>query len=86
MIVGNLLRAVSQFADGGLLKISVSADALRIAHEGDAPAARPGRHAIDVREHALGLGMIRRVCERWGWTLEENVDTRGIHAFVLRFG
>ncbi|MEP6938241.1 MAG: HAMP domain-containing sensor histidine kinase [Rudaea sp.] len=85
VIVGNLLRAVSQFADGGVLRISVSADALRIAHDGSAPAARPGRHALDERRHALGLGMIRRVCERWGWTLEENVDARGGHVFVLRF-
>jgi hypothetical protein len=30
--------------------------------------------------------MIRRVCERRGWMLDENVDTGGRRAFVLRFG
>jgi hypothetical protein len=29
--------------------------------------------------------MIRRVCERWGWRLEENIDGAGMHAFVLHF-
>jgi hypothetical protein len=30
--------------------------------------------------------MIRRVCERRGWMLDENVDACGGRAFVLRFG
>jgi len=29
---------------------------------------------------------VRRVCERWQWTLDENIDADGAHAFVLRFG
>jgi len=85
VIIGNLLRAVSQFADGGTLRISVAPEALVIAHEGGTPDAKPARHALDVREQALGLGMIRRVCERWGWSLDESIDANGGHAFVLRF-
>ncbi|MBS0582780.1 MAG: hypothetical protein JSS42_06735 [Proteobacteria bacterium] len=83
VILGNLLRAVTQFADGGVLRVAVAADAVRIAHEGPPAAAEAAQ--IDVREHALGLGMIRRVCERWGWRLEEAVGANGDHAFVLRF-
>ncbi len=85
VILGNLLRSVTQFADGGILRIKVAADAVSIAHEGDVPATKPTRPSLDVREHALGLGMIRRVCERWGWVLDENVAANGDHAFVLRF-
>jgi len=83
VILGNLLRAVTQFADGGVLRVEVTKDAVGIAHEGPSAAAETA--SLDVREQALGLGMIRRVCERWGWQLEENVAANGDHAFVLRF-
>jgi signal transduction histidine kinase len=88
IVIGNLLRATTQFAEGGVLRVQVAADALTVAHEGPAPAgdasASPAR--LDTREHVLGLGMIRRVCERRGWMLDENVDAGGGRAFVLRFG
>ena len=88
VIIGNLLRAVTQFADGGILRVKVAPDAFSVAHESAVPAAdsnRPARAALDTREYALGLGMISRVCERWGWALDESVDANGGHAFVLRF-
>jgi hypothetical protein len=51
------------------------------------PPAPNGTSArLDTREHVLGLGMIRRVCERRGWMLDESVDPGGGRAFVLRFG
>lgn len=83
VILGNLLRAVTQFAAGGVLRVDVARGTVNIVHEG--PPAAADAAQIDVREHALGLGMIRRVCERWGWQLEENVGTNGDHGFVLRF-
>jgi hypothetical protein len=83
VILGNLLRAVTQFADGGVVRVHVAQKMVSIAHEGTPAAA--GEAPLDVREHALGLGMIHRVCERWGWRLEENVGTNGDHGFVLRF-
>jgi hypothetical protein len=55
----------------------------------DAAGRRPNdsrREQPEVREQPLGLGMIRRVCERWGWTLDENIDEDGRHGFALRFG
>lgn len=89
VIIGNLLRATTQFADGGTLCVKVAADAFSIGHESNATAnsnhATLAKPSLDVREHALGLGMIRRVCERWGWVLDESVDANGGHAFVLRF-
>jgi signal transduction histidine kinase len=88
VVIGNLLRSTTQFADGGILHVCVRAGELSIAHAADSAriedvARRPDP---DAGEKALGLGMIRRVCERWGWVLEENVDTNGGHAFALRFG
>lgn len=90
VVIGNLLRATTQFADGGILRIKVAADAFSVAHEivdvPDAVRSSIRKSTLDNREHALGLGMIRRVCERWGWILDESVDAKGGHAFVLRFG
>lgn len=83
VILGNLLRAATRFADGGALRVMVSADAITVAHAGPPAAAEAAR--LDVRDQALGLGMIRRVCERWGWRLEETLTANGDHAFVLRF-
>jgi signal transduction histidine kinase len=88
VVIGNLLRAVTQFADGGILRVRVATDALTIAHEGERtrPSENgPRRPALDVRDQILGLAMVRRVCERWRWTLDENIDADGAHAFVLRF-
>jgi signal transduction histidine kinase len=88
IVIGNLLRAVTQFAEGGVLRVKVAADALTVAHEGAAAGndAPTGAARLDTREHVLGLGMIRRVCERRGWMLDESVDAGGGRAFVLRFG
>ena len=88
IVIGNLLRAATQFADGGVLRVRVAADGLTVAHEGAVPeaVAADGPPRIDTREHVLGLGMIRRVCERRGWMLDESVDAGGGRAFVLRFG
>jgi signal transduction histidine kinase len=85
VIIGNLLRATSQFAEGGVLRVDVTPQRLSIAHESKALTSRPKRRGLDTREHTLGLGMIRRVCERWGWRLEESVSAQGVHAFALHF-
>jgi signal transduction histidine kinase len=93
VVIGNLLRSVTQFAEGGVLRVRVRTGELSIAHDGSAEADDGAgrrsndnrREQRDVREQPLGLGMIRRVCERWGWTLDENIDQDGRHGFALRF-
>ena len=85
VIVGNLLRAVTQFADGGILRVHVSPDSLLVAH-GQNDAATPTPAPRPDAERVLGLGMIRRVCERWGWALDESAGDGGERAFLLRFG
>jgi len=78
VIVANLLRAVTQFAEGGTLRVEVSADAVRITRHACASGA-----PLDPSERILGLSMIRRVCERWGWKLEETPLRDGDHNFSL---
>jgi signal transduction histidine kinase len=86
VVIGNLLRVVTQFAEGGILRVQLSAQALLIAHARSANAAAPSVSAsTSASERVLGLGMIRRVCERRGWTLDENCGEGGERAFVLRF-
>jgi len=81
VIIGNLLRAATQFAEGGKLHVEVGPDAVRIAQQ-----VSTGPMRIDEQtERVLGLSMIRRVCERWGWTLAEDTAQEGAHSFELRF-
>ena len=87
VVIGNLLRTATQFADGGILRIRASAAEILIACERGADPTRAGagpREPADAVERSLGLGMIRRVCERRGWSLAERSDGAG-HAFALRF-
>ena len=77
VIIANLLRAVTQFAEGGVLRVQVSANAVRIGHH--AATSSSG----EASDRVLGLSMIRRVCERWGWTLEEMPLHDGDHIFNL---
>jgi signal transduction histidine kinase len=88
VVAGNLLRAAAQFAEGGTLRVNVAASGLRIAHQRTAAAVTPLDLSLGANGHAdrvLGLGMIRRVCERWGWVLAEVSSDNGDRAFVLRF-
>ena len=92
VVIGNLLRATTQFAEGGTLRIDIAPHQVTIAHESDSDASSKigevatGKIATDARDYSLGLGMIRRVCERWGWALDEALSDSGSRAFVLRFG
>ncbi|MDR3387530.1 MAG: HAMP domain-containing sensor histidine kinase [Rudaea sp.] len=88
VVIGNLLRVVTQFADGGVLRVQLSAQSLLIAHDRSPTAATAIAQvkADGGPDRVLGLGMIRRVCQRWGWKLDEGFGDNGERAFVLRFG
>ena len=47
-------------------------------------AALPSDPRIGT-EKVLGLSMIRRVCERWSWHLDELTADNGDRTFELRF-
>jgi signal transduction histidine kinase len=87
VVFGNLLRAATQFADGGDLAVEVAPGRVGIALRqdgalGHTPVPR-GRGAEERADRVLGLGMIRRVCERWGWKLDEGGNAGGNRRFVL---
>ncbi|HST28463.1 MAG TPA: HAMP domain-containing sensor histidine kinase [Rudaea sp.] len=88
VVIGNLLRAATQFADGGELAVDVAPARVRIAlrhggAHGQTPVPR-NRGAEERADRVLGLGMIQRVCERWGWKLDERSEDDGARRFVLR--
>jgi len=87
-VIGNLLRAATQFAEGGTLSIAVTPAAVRIAHHQGAGGGPAPVHDVrsDGPDRILGLSMIRRVCERWGWTLDEGPGDGGDCSFTLGFG
>lgn len=98
VVIANLLRAITQFASGGTLYITVRGSQLCIEYSSvtllhDTPTLRaltPPRVGndegpVEKHERMLGLGMIRRVCERWNWHLEESAGIDGNCAFVLHF-
>jgi signal transduction histidine kinase len=87
VVIANLLRAATQFADGGELVVAVSPAGVHIAlrqsgAHGQTPVPR-GRGSDERADRVLGLGMIRRVCERWGWKLDERSENDGLRRFVL---
>jgi signal transduction histidine kinase len=86
IVLGNLLRAATQFADGGALRVDVGAQRVRIEHRSTAAAltAMPSDPRMGT-EKVLGLSMIRRVCERWNWRLDEVTADNGDRTFELRF-
>jgi signal transduction histidine kinase len=86
IVIGNLLRAATQFADSGTLRVDVGAQRIRIEHRSrSAPlAALPSDPRVGT-EKVLGLSMIRRVCERWSWHLDELTADNGDRTFELRF-
>ncbi len=93
VVIGNLLRSVTQFAEGGVLRVALALSESSIGCSGAGePANAADQRSNEIRREqpgaqaTLGLGMIRRVCERWGWTLDENIDQDGRHGYALRFG
>jgi signal transduction histidine kinase len=87
VVIANLLRAATQFADGGELAVDVAPARVSVAlrktgAQGNTPVPR-GRGSEERADRVLGLGMIRRVCERWGWKLDERGEDDGARRFVL---
>ncbi|MBS0556536.1 MAG: HAMP domain-containing protein [Proteobacteria bacterium] len=87
VVIGNMLRAATAFAEGGDLDVEVTPARVRIAlrpaaASGLTPVPR-GRGVDERADRVLGLGMIRRVCERWGWKLDEGGDGGTSRHFAL---
>jgi signal transduction histidine kinase len=83
VVIGNLLRAYTQFAAGGIVRLRFAAGVLAFAYECPRAAADPAAFASAANPR---LNVIRRVCERRGWQLEERPEGAAACGFTLRLG
>jgi len=80
--IGNLLRNAIEHSSGGRVEISLAAGEVRIADSGQDfdPAEAARRYRQGLREavpawgQGLGMFMVGRICDRFGWRLQ--FDTR----------
>ncbi|MGA9335960.1 MAG: HAMP domain-containing sensor histidine kinase [Rudaea sp.] len=87
VVARNLLRAATEFAESGTLIVAVDPTRLHIAYRqserANSACATPSASAKESADRISGLSMIRRVCERRKWKLEENTDVPGARNFTL---
>jgi signal transduction histidine kinase len=89
MLIGNLVRNAVQHGQGSTVTCHVEQGALTVANEGEiAPADLP--HVFDRSfttrpgGHGMGLYLVRRICERYGWVIQ--LASRGHHTVAtVRF-
>ena len=82
VVIGNLLRAYTQFASGGIVRLRFTAGLLSLQYECPQAGTQAPRPASETNPR---LNVIRRVCERRGWMLEEQPEGGAACGFVLRF-
>lgn len=84
VVIGNLLRAYTQFAAGGVVRLRLTAGLLTFGYECPRAGSEPA--AAQASDANPRLNVIRRVCERRGWQLEERAGGDGACGFALRLG
>lgn len=90
VVAGNLVRNALQHARAGTITVTLGPDSLTVADDGigmviENPADGAERAGRDCRNTGLGLSLVQRLCDRFGWTLELSselgVGTRAIWRF-----
>ncbi|MCI2244822.1 HAMP domain-containing histidine kinase [Xanthomonas sp. PPL568] len=92
VVVSNLLRNACSYTDTGRVEVEVEADRIRIRDTGIGMSEDALRHAFEPFFRAeperpqgagLGLSIVRRLCERFGWQVAlESAEGGGILATV----
>lgn len=80
IVIGNLLRNACNYTPDGSVIIMIDSQHVTISDTGEGIAAtdlervqQPFQRSSEQTEgHGLGLDLVRRLCERYGWTLEIN--------------
>ncbi len=89
VVFGNLLRACTEFAENGTVRVEIANRRLcmdcRLVGTDPSTSTNVVNSTSQKSDRILGLGMIRRVCERQGWTLHEDINRSGMRCFALDF-
>ena len=86
VILGNLLRNACSYTDRGVVQVSVDEECVQVRDTGIGMSAEALERAFEPFYRArpedpmgtgLGLSIVRRLCERFGWSieLESTLDT-----------
>jgi signal transduction histidine kinase len=92
VVLGNLLRNAFAYTDQGRIRVRVDAELVSIEDTGRGIAAED-RERIFLPYHrgaqsagaGLGLSLVRRICERHGWSIVIGPGESGGTLAVLRF-
>jgi signal transduction histidine kinase len=86
MTIGNLVRNAVQHGTGGEVLCRSHGHELVVTNAGTLPtenlSAAPRRFTTHPGGHGMGLYLVRRICERYGWDISLENGPRGVTARV----
>jgi signal transduction histidine kinase len=86
MTIGNLVRNAVQHGTGGEVLCRSHGHELLVTNAGTLPtenlSAAPRRFTTHPGGHGMGLYLVRRICERYGWEIRLENSPRGVTARV----
>jgi signal transduction histidine kinase len=87
MVIGNLVRNALQHGTGGEVVCRLQGRELTVANTGALPEAdltrtQPRRFTTHPSGHGMGLYLVRRICERYRWSIRLENTVGGVLATV----
>jgi signal transduction histidine kinase len=86
MTIGNLVRNAVQHGTGGEVLCRSQGHELLVTNAGTLPTenltSAPRRFTTHPGGHGMGLYLVRRICERYGWEIRLENSPRGVTARV----
>ena len=87
MVIGNVVRNALQHGTGDSVVCRLSGRELKVTNAGTLPqidlgAMPPRRFTTHPGGHGMGLYLVRRICERYGWNITLETGPAGVTARV----